>query len=82
MTDRLRADGGNIGYAVRPETRGRGYGRMMLRAALEECAKLGIDKALVTIHEAQYGIRKDCACQRRHNGKARKRESVHMDGLP
>lgn len=51
LTDRLRADGGNIGYAVRPETRGRGYGRMMLRAALEECAKLGIDEALVTINE-------------------------------
>lgn len=51
LTDRLRADGGNIGYAVRPETRGRGYGRMMLRAALEECSKLGIDEALVTINE-------------------------------
>lgn len=51
LTDKLRADGGNIGYAVRPETRGRGYGRMMLRAALEECSKLGIDEALVTINE-------------------------------
>ena len=36
---------------VLPEYRGKGYGKLMLSAALKECAKLGIDKALVTIHE-------------------------------
>ena len=51
LTDKLRQDGGNIGYAIRPEARGKGYGKLMLSAALKECAKLGIDKALVTIHE-------------------------------
>lgn len=51
LTDRLRQDGGNMGYAIRPEARGKGYGKLMLSAALKECAKLGIDKALVTIHE-------------------------------
>lgn len=51
LTDKLRHDGGNIGYAIRPEARGKGYGTLMLAAALKECAKLGIDKALITIHE-------------------------------
>ena len=31
LTDRLRQDGGNMGYAIRPEARGKGYGKLLLK---------------------------------------------------
>ena len=50
LTDALREAGGNIGYAVRPTERGKGYGTLLLRELMKEAAKLGIDRALVTVH--------------------------------
>lgn len=50
LTDALREAGGNIGYAVRPSARGRGYGTVLLRELRKEAAKMGIDRALVTVH--------------------------------
>ena len=49
LTDKLRADGGHIGYAIRPSCRGKGYGSLQLRMLLQEAKRLGIDQALVTI---------------------------------
>lgn len=49
LTDGLRAEGGHIGYAVRPSARGRGCGRLLLKMLLAEARKLGVRKALVTI---------------------------------
>ena len=48
LNDSLRNFGGHIGYAVRPSQRGKGYGRQMLRLALEKARALGIKKMLVT----------------------------------
>jgi len=48
LNDALLRDGGNIGYAVRPSERRKGYGAAMLLLALEKCRSLGLDKALVT----------------------------------
>lgn len=49
LTDKLLADGGHIGYAVRPSCRGKRYGNLLLKLLLREAGKLGIDRVLVTI---------------------------------
>ncbi|NMB96285.1 MAG: GNAT family N-acetyltransferase [Clostridiaceae bacterium] len=40
--------GGHIGYGIRPSRRGRGYGKIILKLALDECKKMGILKVLIT----------------------------------
>ncbi|MCM1181952.1 MAG: GNAT family N-acetyltransferase [Roseburia sp.] len=49
LTDALREAGGNIGYGIAPEYRGKGYGKALLGLLLEEAGRLGMDRALVTI---------------------------------
>lgn len=50
LTDALRQSGGNIGYAVAPDARGRGYATELLRLVLKEAACKGIDRALITVN--------------------------------
>lgn len=50
LTDALREAGGNIGYGIAPSYRGKGYGKELLRLLLKEAGRLGMDKALVTVH--------------------------------
>lgn len=50
LTDALRKAGGNIGYGIAPSYRGKGYGKEILRLLLKEAGRLGMDKALVTVH--------------------------------
>ena len=47
LNDRLLLDGGHIGDGIRPSERGKGYATEMIRLALLECQKLGIDKVLI-----------------------------------
>jgi len=49
LTDALRKEGGNIGYAVAPAERNRGYGKILLAELLKEAKRLGIGRALVTV---------------------------------
>ena len=49
LTEKLLADGGHIGYAIRPSCRGKGYGKPQRRLLLQEAQKLGIDRVLLTI---------------------------------
>lgn len=48
LNDRLLAHGGHIGYAVRPDARGRGLAKRMLAMGLEEARRLGLSRVLVT----------------------------------
>ena len=48
LNEGLLATGGHIGDGIRPSQRGKGYGTEMIRLALQECKKLGIDKVLMT----------------------------------
>lgn len=44
----LREWGGHFGYIVRPDERGKGYAKEMVRQNLINCKKLGLHKVLVT----------------------------------
>ena len=48
LTDYLFNFGGHIGYSVRREERRKGYGKEMLRQALEKCRKLNLKEVLIT----------------------------------
>ncbi|MBQ8311807.1 MAG: GNAT family N-acetyltransferase [Clostridia bacterium] len=50
LTDSLRVAGGHIGYAIAPDARNRGYGKLLLKGMLREARQKGIDRVLVTIH--------------------------------
>jgi len=44
----LLQEGGHIGYGIRPSRQRRGYGRLILALALEECRGFGLERVLVT----------------------------------
>ena len=48
LTEKLRLEGGHIGYGIRPSSRGKGYGTEILKLALIEARKLGHKRVLVT----------------------------------
>lgn len=47
LNESLLAEGGHIGYGVRPSARGRGVASAALRLVLEHARALGIDRALI-----------------------------------
>ncbi len=49
LTDALRENGGNIGYAIRPSARNRGLGKKLLLSLIGESREIGVDKLLLTI---------------------------------
>ncbi len=55
LTDKLRREGGNIGYGIRPSARRNGLGIAILRKSLERAAALGIANVLVTCGKANVG---------------------------
>ena len=58
LTKELRDDSGNIGYAVRPTERRKGYATQMLNLALEFCRSLGLDKVLLDCDETNIASEK------------------------
>lgn len=48
LNDKLHVHGGHIGYYIRRNQRGKGYGKQMLALALDELRKLGGKRALIT----------------------------------
>lgn len=47
LNDYLLKEGGHIGDGIRPSERRKGYATLLIRLALDECKKLGIDKVLM-----------------------------------
>ncbi len=47
LNESLLLDGGHIGDGVRPSERGKGIATEMIRLALDECRKLGINRVLM-----------------------------------
>ena len=58
LNDYLLKYGGHIGDGVRPSERRKGYATEMIRLALIECKKLGIDRVLITCNSSNIGSKK------------------------
>lgn len=48
LTPELEAEGGHIGYDIRPTERRKGYGTLILRLTLEKARELGLNRVLLT----------------------------------
>lgn len=48
LTEKLRQEGGNIGYGVRPSARGLGFATFLLRRTLDRAREIGLSEALLT----------------------------------
>ena len=49
LNDKLRDQGGHIGYYIRRDKRNKGYGKQVLQQALEQLRKIGEQRALLTV---------------------------------
>lgn len=58
LNDKLRIEGGHIGYAIRPSQRQKGYGKLMLQQLLKEAKALGIADAMLTCNEDNTASRR------------------------
>ena len=55
LNDALLLNSGHIGDGVRPSERRKGYATEMIRLALQECKKLGLDKVLMVCDKDNIG---------------------------
>jgi len=76
LNDALLREGGHIGDGIRPTERRKGYATEMIRLALEECRKLGIDKVLMVCDKENIGSAKSIV----KNGGVLENEFVNSDG--
>jgi len=51
LTDKLLADGGNVGYAIVSSERNKGLGKIFLKLLLQESKVLNVEQILLTIRE-------------------------------
>ena len=58
LNDHLLRFGGHIGDGIRPSERRKGYATEMIRLALIECKKLGIDRVLMVCDQSNIGSAK------------------------
>ena len=76
LNDFLLKEGGHIGDGIRPTERGKGYGTELVRLALAECRKLGIEKVLMTCDKSNIASAKTII----KNGGVLENEFVNSDG--
>lgn len=55
LNDWLLQIGGHVGYGIRPEFQCKGYGKLILKLALDILRARGIDRALVTCYDHNVG---------------------------
>lgn len=58
LNEGLLISGGHIGDGIRPSERRKGYATAMIKLALEECKKLGIEKVLMVCDKDNVGSAK------------------------
>ena len=76
LNENLLNYGGHIGDGIRPSERRKGFGTEMIRLALLEAKKLGIDKVLMTCDKNNIGSRKTIT----NNGGVLENEVRQPDG--
>ena len=76
LNDYLLQFGGHIGDGIRPSERRKGYATEMIRLALIECKKLGIDRVLMVCDKSNIGSAKSII----NNGGILENEFVDEDG--
>ena len=76
LNENLLHEGGHIGDGIRPSERRKGYATEMIRLALIECKKLGINKVLITCDRDNIGSAKSII----NNGGILENEFVNSDG--
>lgn len=54
LTEHSRAHGGNIGYAIDPAQRGKGYATQLLKMLLDESRRLGVTEKILTVKKYNY----------------------------
>ena len=72
----LLQSGGHIGDGIRPSERRKGYATELVRLALDECRKLGIDRVLMTCDKDNIGSVKSIV----RNGGVLENEFLNEDG--
>ena len=77
LNESLLQSGGHIGDGVRPSERRKGYATEIIRLALLECQKLGIDKVLMTCDKDNIGSAKSII----NNGGVLENEFLNFDGV-
>ena len=76
LNDKLLQTGGHIGDGVRPSERRKGYATEMIRLALIECKKLGMDRVLIVCNKENVGSAKSIV----KNGGILENEIVDSEG--
>ena len=76
LNEALLKEGGHIGDGIRPSERRKGYATEMIRLALIECRKLGIDRVLMTCEKNNIGSAKSIL----KNGGVLENEFVNSEG--
>lgn len=77
LNDFLLREGGHIGDGIRPGERRKGYGTELVRLALIECKKLGIDRVLMVCDKNNIGSAKTII----KNGGVLENELMDSEGV-
>ena len=76
LNEELLISGGHIGDGIRPSERRKGYATEMIRLALIECKKLGLDRVLMVCNKDNLGSAKSII----NNGGILENEITNPDG--
>ena len=72
LNDKLRIEGGHIGFGIRKEKRNQGYGKILLKLTLSEMKKIGVSDVLLTCDSDNIG---SINVIEANNGKLEKEEN-------
>lgn len=58
LNEMLLQSGGHIGYVIRPQARGKGYGKILLQGLVEKACEMKLQEVLLTCHVSNLPSRK------------------------